>query len=50
MGGSTGLHFAFLVKHELPRHCVVIDHGHSRLSKVTVVPSPISLHLRWLQP
>jgi hypothetical protein len=33
MGGSTGLHFAFLMKHELPRHRVVIDHGHSRLSK-----------------
>src|SRR6266436_1321200 len=26
MGGSTGLHFAFLMKHELPRHRVVIDH------------------------
>jgi len=33
MSGSTGLHFAFLMKHELPRNSVVIDHGHSSLSK-----------------
>jgi hypothetical protein len=33
MSGSASLHFAFLMKHELPRNSVVIDHGHSRLSK-----------------
>ena len=33
MSGSTSLHFACLMKHELPRHRVMIDHGHSRLSK-----------------